>query len=256
MSTWLPWAIKAPAPQDKAGYPNDPGRKLSEILYIVMHSAEGWESYLKQGHRPGADASWTFSNCQNGNFYQHFPLEALTYTSGGYTQNRDGLACENEGVTGQPLNEAQIANGRRLRADVEKLCPNLRPPVFGQGWREHSELTNGATSCPSGRIQPLYDSYKEDDMTLNLDQESTIKTTAAQVLETLHAVFGGTSPARTVKEEESIMGRLRRIEEQLDSQPAVALGKLDYEALVAALGGQEAVLAGLARAIIKVAGED
>jgi hypothetical protein len=92
--------------------------------------------------------------------YQHYPLELPTWTSGGRRQNIDGLAVEHEGMAGQPLNAAQVANDRRLYADLKRLCPNLRAPVFMQGFREHGELTNGYTACPSGRIQPLYDSYK------------------------------------------------------------------------------------------------
>jgi len=172
--TWLTWAIKAPGPPEKAGYGSVPVRRLDQILYIVPHSAEGWEAFLKLGHRPGEPASWTLSNCIDGDFYQHYPLEALTYTSGGLTQNRDGLACENEGKKGTPINAKQVANLRRLRTDVAALCPNLRAPLLGQGWREHGELTNGFTSCPSGRIQPLYDSYKEVDLeTKDIDARLT-----------------------------------------------------------------------------------
>ena len=47
------------------------------------------------------------------------------------------------------------------------------------GYREHGELTNFATACPSGRIQPLYDSYataaplptEEDDMVIFVKPE-------------------------------------------------------------------------------------
>jgi hypothetical protein len=200
---------------------------MSEILYIVPHSAEGWEDFLRLGHRPGEDASWTFSNCQDGDFYQHYPLSALTFTSGGYTQNRDGLACENEGKAGQPLNAKQIANIRRMREDVAKVCPNLRAPLLGAGFREHSELTKGATTCPSGRIKPLYESYLqaklegEDDMGLTPEEHATLLTQSAQVTETLQAIFGGTSPARTVAPEDSIMGRLEALEQTISSTPTL-----------------------------------
>ena len=160
MATWLDWCIKAPGPPEKAGYAAQSSRALSEILYIVNHSAEGWKSFLVQGHRPGANASWSFSNNQDGSMYQHYPLEAITYTSGGFRQNVDGLGVEHEGVAGQLLNAVQIANDKRLYGDVAELCPNLRAARFMDGYREHNELTNGATTCPSGRIQSLYDAYE------------------------------------------------------------------------------------------------
>ena len=175
--TWISWAIRAPVPPGYTGYSFDPDRGLDEILYIVNHSGEGYASYLVKGYRPGEPASWTFSNLYDGTLYQHAPLEALTYTSGSYEANRDGIGREHEGVTGEPLTAAQVATDRKLDAELAKLCPNLRPLVKGQGYREHSELTGGATSCPSGRIQPLYDSYEsEEHMGLTVDQENMLKT--------------------------------------------------------------------------------
>ena len=156
--TWLPWCTRKSGDTSRTGYFLKKSRKLTEIRYQVNHSAEGWAAFLMPGSRPGA--SWSFSNLQNGVMLQHYPLEAITWTSGGRRQNIDGLAVEHEGMTSQPLNVVQVANDRRLFANLQRLCPNLRDPVYLQGFREHDELTNGATSCPSGRIQSLYDSYK------------------------------------------------------------------------------------------------
>ncbi len=155
--TWLPWCQKRPGDRSRTGYFLKSTRSLAEIRYQVNHSAEGWEAYLRAGSAPGA--SWTFSNLQGGKMYQHYPLELPTWTSGGRRQNIDGLAVEHEGVAGQLLNAAQVTNDRRLYEDLNRLCPNMRIPRLGEGFREHGELTNGATACPSGRIQPLYDSY-------------------------------------------------------------------------------------------------
>lgn len=157
--TWIDWAIRAPVPPGYDGYSFDPDRRLDEILYIVNHSAEGWRSSLVLGHRPGETASWTFSVMVDGQLYQHMPLEKLAYTSGSYEANRDGIGREHEGVKGTPITPFQVATDQRLDRDLQRLCPNLRPLVLGQGYREHSELTNGFTSCPSGRIQPLYDAH-------------------------------------------------------------------------------------------------
>jgi hypothetical protein len=161
--TWIDWAIKRPCPPGYDGYPHDPGRELSEIKYIVNHSAEGFKPSLILGHRPGQPASWTFSVMLDGELYQHLPLEALAYTSGSYQANRDGIGREHEGKAPNVITPEQVATDRRLDKELQGLCPNLRPLAFGEGYREHGELTNGATSCPSGRIQPLYDSYSEEE---------------------------------------------------------------------------------------------
>lgn len=208
--TWIPWCIKRAVPAGHAGYSNDPDRTLAEILYVVNHSAEGWKSYLINGYRPGESASWMFSNCQDGEMYQHFPLEALTYTSGSYEANRDGVGVEHEGVKGQPINEKQVANDRRLYADLRNLCPNLRAPQLGLGFREHRELTNGATTCPNGRIQPLYDSYREDDMAFDDDEKQTIRAIVDQALTEIKV---GTRPQL-----DEMQAQLDRIEEAVKGQ--------------------------------------
>jgi len=224
---WLSWAIKAPGPPEKGQYPNDPERAMSEILYIVMHLAGGWESFLRQGHRPGDKASWTFSNCQDGDFYQHYPLSALTWTSGAYPQNRDGLACENEGMPGWLMNAAQIANARRMREDVKAICPNLRAPLLGAGFREHDELTNGATDCPSGAIAPFYRSYlqaQEEDMALTPEEHSKLMNLWDWAQEQHDILKGsGTPNMDGTPEPESVLGRLKALEAQLNTMPTLSV---------------------------------
>ncbi len=223
---WLDWAIKAPAPVEKGRYTNDPERAMSEILYLVMHLAGGWEAFLRRGHRPGEEASWTFSNCQDGDFYQHYPLSALTFTSGGYTQNRDGLACENEGMPGWSMNAVQIANARRMREDVKTICPNLRPPFLGAGFREHGELTNGATDCPSGAISPLYQSYitREEDMALTQEEHGVLMNLFAWAQEQHDMLKGAGEPDLSgLPQPESILGRLAALEAQLNTMPTLAV---------------------------------
>lgn len=177
--TRVPFAIWTPATFDPA-YPNGKHyapRSLDGVLYVVNHDARGYRAYLRQGHRPGEEASWTFTNQTDGVLLQHFELEQPTWTSGGPVQNKAGIATEHENLAGawgfptfEVLTPAQIRTDRHLFTFLKALCPNLRAPLLGAGFREHEELTNGATSCPSGRIQPLYDSYlqapppKEDDM--------------------------------------------------------------------------------------------
>lgn len=228
---WLSWAIKAPGPAEKGRYPGDPERAMSEILYIVMHLAGGWEPFLRRGHRPGEDASWTFSNCQGGDFYQHYPLSALTWTSGAYTQNRDGLACENEGMPGWSMNAAQIANARRMREDVKTVCPNLRAPLLGAGFREHSELMNGATDCPSGAIVPFYRSYlqaREEDMPLNEEDKTwlrdAIEFRANKAIKDsgLMAAIGRVDK-HTDEREKATQAALKVLSDKLDTMPTLAV---------------------------------
>ena len=206
--TWLDFAVKMPGPASKAGYPSDPDRELDEILYMVNHSAEGWANYLVQGHRPGANASWTFSNCIDGTLYQHYPLEALTYTSGGLPQNRDGLGIEHEGVKGTPINAAQVANDRRIYDALKAICSRLREPKFGEGFREHGELTNGETSCPSGRIQPLYDSYTESEDDMTEDEKAKLNTIFAKVEEMWTAMFGDERDSIEKRQHREIIAKL------------------------------------------------
>ncbi len=171
--TWIPWAERV---EPSAGGENKEGyggsvRTLEDILFQVNHSAEGWLAYLLNFHRPGEDASWGLVGAKGGELYQGRRLEAIPWTSGSQWNNQHGLAIEWEGVTGQPLTPEQVQTGRRLYDFAAAVCPNLGPPVFPGGFREHSELTGGVTTCPSGRIQPLYDSYsaippEEDDMNI------------------------------------------------------------------------------------------
>lgn len=159
--TWIPWAERrtpSAGGENKEGYGGSV-RTLEDILFQVNHSAEGWLAYLLNFHRPGDDASWGLVGAQDGTLYQGRRFEAVPWTSGSRWNNEHGLAIEWEGVTGQPLTPEQVQTGRRLYDFAAAVCPNLGPPVFPGGFREHGELTGGVTTCPSGRIQPLYDSY-------------------------------------------------------------------------------------------------
>jgi hypothetical protein len=155
--TWIPWAIKSPGDQTKFGYPPGTKRTLDKILYIVNHSGEGGINYLKQGHRPNEEASWMFSNALDGTLYQHYPLEAPTWTSGGPAQNIAGIGVEHEGVGPTKFTDAQADTDVRLYLELKKFCPNLRAPVLGQGLETHKRLAPGTTSCPNSRDR--YDKY-------------------------------------------------------------------------------------------------
>ncbi len=164
--TRIPGTIWTPA--TGAGATKYYRRQLDQILYTVNHDAQGYRSFLQRGHAIGREASWLITNLVDGTRLQHYELEAGTWTSGGRTQNIAGVATEHEsqGDMSLPITQAQVNADLETELFLATVCPNLRPPVLGQGRREHGELTNGATACPNGRIQPLYD-YEEDDMPLD-----------------------------------------------------------------------------------------
>ena len=211
---WMPVEYDPAFPLGKA-FP----RSLADIRYVVNHDARGYRSFLKPGQAPGRQASWLITNLLDGTRWQHFPLEAGTWTSGGVAQNMAGVATEHESQIGDmslPITRAQADADLRTEEFLATVCPNLKPPVFGQGRREHSELTGGATSCPNSRIQTLYDiaapsPAEEDDLTD--EQWSTIKNTQRQVLEVLHILKGGQLPSQAgLAYKDSVLGRLEAIE--------------------------------------------
>lgn len=171
---WMPATYDSMYPLGKA-FP----RSLDGIWFTVNHDARGFSPFLANGQAPGREAMWLISNLVDGTRLQHAELEAATWTSGGHWNNLHGVATEHENLQGPwGLPTFDVLTPAQVEADLETelflatVCPNLRPPVFGQGRREHSELTNGTTTCPSGRIQPLYDSNEEGFMAgLNDDEQ-------------------------------------------------------------------------------------
>lgn len=161
--TRCPFAIWTPASADPQ-YPDGKyyPRSLTQITMIVNHDAVGGRAYLRQGQRPGEEASWLFSNLTDGILLQHYEMEQGTWTSGGKTANVTGVAVEHESVyadgrpsTTIPFTPQQVATDLRLYAWVKSVAPNLRPPVLGQGWEEHRRLSGG-TTCPNNRTSTLY----------------------------------------------------------------------------------------------------
>lgn len=201
--TRISFAVWTPATADPlfpAGK-HYPPRDLNEILYIVNHDARGYRSYLRQGHRPGEQASWTFTNCTDGTLLQHYELEEPSWTSGTFLANVRGVAVEHENEVGpwgfpQPfvITPAQVATDVRLYNELKRLCPNLRAPELGKGLEEHIRVSGGASSCPNGRITPLYTAFTtaepEEHMGLTEDQNNRLNTIFAKVEEMWVAMFG------------------------------------------------------------------
>ncbi len=150
---WLTWAIKRPGPAAKSGYRW--GESTSAAAGVVCHSAEGYAStMLDMLADLSLRKSWTASNMKNGDFLQHYPVDVIVWTNGSYDANRLFRGVESEGVAGEWLTAAQVANLVRF---ARELGERNRWPAYQRGeqlW-EHREMTRfGAapTACPSGRI--------------------------------------------------------------------------------------------------------
>ena len=220
---WMPVKYDPAFPLGKA-FP----RSLADIRYTVNHDAQGYRSFLKPGQAPGRQASWLITNLLDGTRWQHFPLEAGTWTSGGYAQNTEGVATEHESQIGDmslPITQAQADADLETEKFLKTVCPNLLPPVLGQGRREHSELTGGATNCPGGRIITLYnigtappEEAERDDDDMTDEQWSTLKNVQKQILELLAIDKGAGVPSMAdTPPPDSILGRLKAIENKLDA---------------------------------------
>ena len=143
--TWGSYAIVRPGPPAKTG-------EASAILRrgqgVVVHSAEGsLESALGvlDGPRP---ASWHLTVAKDGRYYQHYPLETITWHAG-VDANPRYVGIECEGVAGEPLTPEQVET---LRSILDWLQAVDAWPVRERGvtlW-EHNEFM--PTACPSGRI--------------------------------------------------------------------------------------------------------
>ena len=150
---WVSWATRVPGPPGYTGYFQIPTSRKHGAVY---HSAEGGAAYLldNPGHRPGERASWQAANFKDGRFHQYYSLLDVCWTNGSLDANVRFDAVENEGVAGEPLTDAQVANLVRLTADQRDFFgwPEV---ARGRQLHEHREMTAyGAdpTACPSGRI--------------------------------------------------------------------------------------------------------
>lgn len=166
IGTWTPAVFDPAFPGGKFFL-----REISEIEYIVGHDAVGFRGFLRAGNRiqgdhPNPDygrASWFASNLTDGQFLEHHEIEQATWTSGTTEANRKGLAIENENertipligsAADRPINDAQVDNLALCYVTLKGLGAPLLPPFYGQGFRHHSDLTGGATTCPNNRFGP------------------------------------------------------------------------------------------------------
>lgn len=141
----FPFAESRPGPEPKTGYPGDTRRYGRGV---VVHSAEGMRSGMMNVLRGSAPKSWHFSVLKDGEIWQHYPLEAVTWHAG-KRANVQYAGIECEGFAGEPLTERQFAGLANL---ILWIAQQERWPEAERSvtlW-EHSQFR--ATACPSGRI--------------------------------------------------------------------------------------------------------
>ena len=131
---WAAFAVRLDGPSDKHGYGGDE-RALREGA--VYHSMEGsLSSALRELAKPARRASWTFSNPKQGQLIQHYPVGWHAWAQGSRPANEKFVACENEGVAGEPLNENQIGNLVELTAWLytTQQWTTLKRPQIESDW--------------------------------------------------------------------------------------------------------------------------
>ena len=163
--TFIPFGIHKPGPADKAGYAwmNAKTRSLDLIEFVVYHSLEGWRGAVMDILNGPRRVSWLGTILLDGTLWNHYPLEAPTWTSGSIKANIRGAAWEFEGVKSSvpttfnigrgPITDPQVKTGALIFKFLQGVAPNLGVPRLPYGFQEHRILTSGATECPSGRIR-------------------------------------------------------------------------------------------------------
>ena len=163
---WLDWAIKMPGRPVTNGSGFNPG--VNGVKGITFHSAEGFAQTLlsptSQWGYYSAQFPWHVSNLLDGRLVQHYPFTARCWHGSAF--NDDYVGMENEGRTpddstvGPALNDGQIANARRVIADLSewKGWTPKRPTSATDKTAtlyEHTEVVRfggSGTQCPSRRI--------------------------------------------------------------------------------------------------------
>ena len=169
--TWFPFCNRRDGPLSKTGYYGiGTYRDLNIIRGEVKHSAEGGRAGMYAVlDDPNRQASWNFSIFKSGPPDQHYPLETITWTSGGPYPNTAFVGMEHEGGgpdnLGEPLTENQIHWTTEITKEIRRLCSEVGsyfpsrvggfPPGGHANLFEHNEMTHygsASTLCPNGRI--------------------------------------------------------------------------------------------------------
>lgn len=160
---WVDWAIRRPGPTWKVY------EGVNKTDGLVCHSMEGWwDGSWSELNKPSRQASWHWSNCVDGKFYQHYPIFACCWANGGYEANTRFVAVESEGLAGTPLSDLQVQNMMRLTEDLNDFGLTI---MRGITLFEHNEVATrwepnaGPTACPSHRYDNFFALLVEDEMT-------------------------------------------------------------------------------------------
>lgn len=153
---YLDWAEKVPGPAQKTN------GGINPVHGITFHSAEGYENGLRANNASytgtSKDVSWHLSNLKDGRMLQHYPFTAQCWHATKF--NNFCVGMEHEGVAGQPLTQAQIANDKKVIAEIQNAYglvpkrPTSSADLTATLW-EHNEvvrLGGSGTACPSSRI--------------------------------------------------------------------------------------------------------
>lgn len=149
---WASFAVRLDGPGNKHGYGGDE-RALREGA--VYHSMEGSIAVaLRMLANPALTKSWTFSNPKQGQLIQHYAVGKHAWANGSQESNEKFVACENEGVAGEPLTDSQVDNLVELTVWLYATQEWTTLTRLITCW-EHQEMTrfgSRPTACPSGRI--------------------------------------------------------------------------------------------------------
>lgn len=199
--TWIPWAVRDPAPADKRY------SAKNQLLGIVLHSMEGTlagaRSRLMSQHRlPDGSytsysaASWHFSLAKGGTLYQHYPLEVSCWHAGNRLANTRFLGLELEGTKNEPINLAQMETLARLLTDLRPILKIewQRDPIAYRTMWLHREVATiahpnaGPTACPSARYEPFFGFWNHL-AELAAKKEGAVEQELDRVLERLNEVL-------------------------------------------------------------------
>ncbi len=165
MSLYYPGCVQMPGPA-ASQYPD---RNSAEG--VIEHSAEGYEAGLR-AQLAGGQVSWHFTVYRSGRVEQHYALNASCWHAGSKAANARLVGVEHEGVSGQPLTNAQLAASVMLTRWIAAQGGWVPARNGHQTLYEHREV-NPATLCPNGRIPWGY--YEEAAVDVKpLDQSETI----------------------------------------------------------------------------------
>mgnify|MGYP000884967249 FL=1 len=212
---WMEWI---PGPPDRVY----PGRNTLE--FYIPHDMVGY--YNGSGPPgvmldPNRSASWPYTIGETKAF-QHYPIWSPCWTSGSEYWNRRGIAPETVRTVrplqdpAEPLTPIQVEMHLRAIHDIEEYRAGigLPPIVFRRSLgtiKEHREVSPVPTSCPSGRMQPLYDALEVDDVTPEQVQQMI-----DAALERRDAEYAAAVGAKPIRHAQAVNQRLWAIHRDTD----------------------------------------